>query len=1194
MRLPAFAAALVCLVAFALPVNAQSNRGTITGTVTDPNGAVVAGAKVTATHITTGTVREATTGDDGTYSIPALDPGDYRIVVAAQGFAESTVDQVKLETGARQAVDVTVNVAGVGGDTVVVTAEAPLTESESSVRGELITGRQVTELPIPQRNFTLLATLAPGVTRPAVGVLGGGGNFASNGPTGASTESTRFRESGGSVLVVNGARPTNNNFLLDGVDNNEGQFAQIATYPPPDAVAEFRVQTSVAPAEYGRAGGGIISVTTRSGGNEFHGSLYTFYQGRVLSARSRTERGNAFLPNRNTYQYGGTIGGPVFLPRPGEGGPRIYDGRNRTFFFVYYEGQRNATPSTTGDFGFVSVPTARMRVGDFGELLQPGTSREFTLFNGATVTAPIGTVFCPSGTPAPANDIRGCGVPLSQVGLNTLQAYPLPTRTDRIFDNFQTNRKEKFTRSALGLRFDHAISDNNNLFFAYSEDESSRARDNNFPLGTSPTGNDLPSGFGAGDEFGDSRGVRLGDTHTFSPTVINEARFGVTRVEIGIFNTGVGGALGFDPNVSANLGFEGVNICGECTGAVLLGIEEPNQRGRQNQLEFIGDGGPFYFLSNNYSVADALTVVRGTHTFRFGGDLRVRQNSNFDAGRAGAIKSQLQYGTGVGGFLSGNYSGVGIGPRDSGSGVANFLFGYAPAFISRGTPGTAPYLSNKEIAFYAQDDWKVNPELTLNLGLRYDIFTSPTERFDRQTNYDPATDTLTRAGENARGGRDLVDTDRNNFGPRLGFAYSGLREDKSVVVRGGVGVIYSTDTPGVPGVLSANPPGAASFSCTLQTIGTAACPQVPANFTLDSPIPFPSTDFFLAPGATAAAPAGSNLIRLDPDNQNARFLQYNLTAQWEFAPNFLAEVGYVGSRGRNLLTIQNIGNAGAGGFPGSREVANRNTVQNITDDGRSWYDSFQSKLERRYSGGLSFIATYVFSKALDNSPGGFCLGGTGPRSCGFANPLRPELDKGPAFYDVPHRFVFANVWDVPFGRGRRFAGDIPRGLDYIIGGWQLNNVITIQSGPPFSITAFGVRADVVPNGTTTCPRIEGQNAVTPRVFEGQTFCPAVTRVFASDPEFSTSNPTQLANVPRFGNTGRNIFRGQRQEFWDASLFKNIRFTETTVLELRAQFYNVLNHLNGFTPVGDLTSNDFGRDLAEQNRRQLEFGFRLRF
>jgi hypothetical protein len=1176
LPLSRWAAALLCVAAFVFPAIAQSNKGTITGTVTDPNGAVVKDAKVTATNVATGEARNATTGDEGSYTIPALDPGIYRITVDASGFSQTIVDQVKLDTSARQAVDVVLTASGVSGGTVTVTAEAPLAETETSVRGDLISGKQVTDLPIPQRNFTLLATLSPGVTRPFVGVIGGGGNFESGGnPTGTSTESTRFRESGGSVLVVNGARPTNNNFTLDGTDNNEGQFGQIGIYPPPDAIAEFKIETSVAPAESGRAGGGIISTTTKQGGNQVHGTAYEFYQGRVLSALSRTDNPNA-LTNRNTHQFGGTAGGPIFLPRPGEGTPYFYDGRNRTFWFFYYEGQRNATPSTTGDFGFVSVPTDRMRVGDFGELLQPGTSTTFNTIRGPVV-APVGTVFCANGFAAAANDIRNCGQPLSQAALNVLQAYPHPTLTSRIFDNFATNRKEKYNRDGYGLRFDHNISGSDSLFFAYSKDKSSRGRDNNFPIGSSPTGNDLPSGFGAGNEFGNSRGVRLGETHTFSPTVINDARFGATRVDIGIFNTGVGGALGFSPTISSQLGIPNANVCGECTGSVLLGIEEPFQRGRQNQLEFIGDGGPFYFKSNNFSFGDGLTWVRGISTYKFGGDLRIRQNTNFDAGRAGAIKGQYQYGTGAGGFLAGNYSGIPIGPQDAGSGSANFLLGYDPAFVSRGTPGTPPFLSNRELSFFGQNDWKVSPTLTLNLGLRWDFFTQATERFNSQSNYNPANDTLTRAGENAPGGRDLVNSDRNNFGPSLGFSWSGFKSDKTVVLRGGYAIKYAVDTPGIPGILQANPPSGNGYSCSITQYGTAACPQLPARFSLDTGLPFPIVTNNIQPGQTFTPPAGASVVYLNPDIRNEMFHQYNLTGQWEFHPNWLAEIGYVGSRGRNLLTVRNIGNSGSG-FPGSRQITSRGTVQEIDYTGKSWYDSFQSKLERRFSQGLSLISTYVWSHAIDNSPGNFCTGGTGPSTCGFANPLHPEFDKASSDFDVRHRFSFASVWELPIGRGRRYAGDISHAADLFVGGWQLNTDLYVQSGPPFTVFANGVRADLIGDPTPTDAQRARGLELNPAAFRA-----AITPVFATDP-----------TGPKFGNLGRNVFRGDREEFVNASLFKNFHITETVNVQLRAQAYNLFNHVNGFRPVTDLNSGQFGIDTAEQRRRQLEFGLRLVF
>jgi hypothetical protein len=1172
------------VLAFGTSALAQSNKGTVVGTVRDPNDALVTTAKVTALNTKTGESREVTTGDDGTYTITNLDPGQYRVTVDAAGFQSAVFESVNVETNARLPLDVKLAIAGGAGSVTISAESTPLVESETSVRGDLITGKQVTDLPIPQRNFTLLAGLSPGVTRPAVGVLGGSGTFAngSGSPVGNSTESTRFRESGGSVLAVNGARPTNNNFTLDGVDNNEGQFGQIATYPPPDAIAEFKVETSVAQAESGRAGGASISATYKSGGNHVHGTLYEFYQGRFASARSGTfqdqiEKGakSVFIPNFVTHQYGGTVGGPIFLPRFGEGGPMLYNGRNRSFFFVSYEAQRNSTPAFGGgEFPFVTVPTAKMRVGDFSELLQPGTTRTYNTINGALV-APRGTVFCPNGLPAPSNDIRGCGVALSPAGLATLQAYPLPTESG-LENNYRRNRKEKYNRSGLGIRGDHRISDSDSFFIVVNRDKSERLRDNNFPVGTSPNGSDLPSGFGAGSEFGNSRGIRLGETHTFSPSVINDFRFGVNRVEIGINNPGINGALGFDPQISARLGHNNVNVCGSCEGVVLLGVEELLNGNRDGgQLEFIGDGGPFYFLSNNFAFAEALTWVRGSSTFKFGGDLRLRQNSNFDGGRAGGIKGNVQYGTGVGGFLSGNYNGIPIGPKDSGSGIANLLFGKSPAFITRGDPGGPNFQSNKEIDAFGQDDWKVNENLTLNLGMRWDLFTQPTERFDRQTNYNPANDTLTRAGDNAPFGRDLVASDKNNFQPVIGFAYSGLRSDKKLILRGGYRVSYAVDIPGTPGILSVNPPGGANYSCSIQSYGTANCPQLPANFNLDTGYLFPVANITLQPGQTFAAPPGAAIIYLDPNIHNEQFHQYNLTGQYEFRPNWLAEVAYVGNRGRNLLTVQNIGTTSGGGLPGSREVARTATVTAIRYNGKSWYDSLQSKLEKRYANGLSILSSYTWSHAIDNAPGAFCTGGTGPSSCGFTNPLHPDFDRASSDFDVRHRFTFASVWDIPFGRNRSFAKGMSPTLDALVGGWQFNNNVTIQSGPPFSIIANGTRASVASAAGAGC-----------KTFQGTIFCPATTPVFANDP-----------GGPKFGNSGRNIFRGARQEFWDASLFKNMHvpaISEEFNVQLRVQVYNVLNHVNRFRPRSDLGDSLFGTDTSEQNRRQLEFSLKLLF
>lgn len=1191
---------LVTLTAFLVVtsgiVYAQSNRASIIGTVEDINGAAVPNAKVTVTNSATAVSREVTANDSGEFAVTNLEPGTYKVTIEASGFKTLVLSMVTVETNARVPVQARfTELAGVGNNVVTISDEgAPVVESETSVRGDIITGREVTDLPISQRNFTLLAGLSPGVTRPSagsVGVVGGGGNFVNGGP-GNSTESTRFRESGGSVISSNGSRATQNNFSLDGVDNNESQFGQIAIYPNPDAIAEFKIETSIPSAESGRAGGAIISTTFKSGGNAIHGTIFENYQGRFASAAAAqfdengSNRGKS--PNYVTHNYGGTVGGPIFLPRFGEGVPALYDGRNRSFFFVSVAGQRNGTPAFGGgEFSFVTVPTLRMRNGDFGELLTGGT-QTFNIQGGGTIVAPVGTIFAPNATPIPGNNLANCSScgAFSSFARNLLNAYPLPTQGG-ITNNYRRNRSERSTVDSYDVKIDHKITDNNSIFGRYSKSKNSRIRDNNFPKGTSPNNNDLPSGFGAGDEFGNSRGITLGDTHTFTPTIINDFRAGWTNVEIGINNPGINGALGFDPNISATLGAPNINNCGTCEGILLLGIVEPNF-----SQEFVGDGGPFYFKSHNYNLADSVTVVRGSSIFKFGTDLRNRRNSNFDGGRNGGIKGNHQYGTSAGGFASGGYPG--IGPNDTGSALANFLLGYQPGFIGRGTPGGPYTLQSNEAAFFVQDDWKVSSNLTLNLGLRYDLFTAQTESYDRMSNFNPTTGRVEVAGSGAALGRDLANNDKNNFGPRIGFAYSGLLDSKKLVLRGGYGLVFTTDVSGVQ-PLTANPgTGAANFGCNPLT-GPGSCPPgYPfGRNPYDRGIPFaPGSEQVATRGSTFIPAAGTALIYNDPNRRDALVHQYNLTLQYEFRKNWLAEAAYVASLGRNLLIVRNIGTGGDQGGPGSRQVTNFSSVTATQYTASSRYDALQTKVEKRFSDGLSVLSTYTWSKAIDDNPGGFCFGGTGPRTCGPDDPLRPQLDRGLSDLNVPHRFTFASVYDLPFGRRRSYLSNIPTAAEVIIGGWQLNNIVTYQSGPAYTVTWNGGRADLVGDPTpTSTQRAQGI------LLNRAAFRAPRTRVFSSDTGCFNVDGSPNGSCPMIGSLGRNTFRGEDQFYWDSSLFKNFpirAISEAFNVQVRVSAYNVLNHVNRSTPISSITDGNFGKDFSEQRRRQLEFALKLIF
>jgi hypothetical protein len=1146
---------LICLVVLTVSALAQTNKGTIVGTVKDAGGAVVSGAQVEIANIDTGQTKNTISSEDGTYQIPLLDPGNYRITVKAQGFKSLIRDKVLLQTNDRLAIDIDLQVASGVAETITITAETPLVETESSVRGDVIQGRQVTDLPLAQRNFTLLAGITPGVTRPVVGVLGGGGNFTSGGP-GNSTESTRFRESGGSVISANGARVTSNNFTLDGVDNNETQFGQIAIFPDVDAIKEFKVEASVPSAESGRAGGAVISTTIKSGTNQLHGTLREFYQGQFGSARPTN---NPNPPNYVTHNFGATVGGPIRLPKK-YFGPVAYDGRDKSFFFFSYNGQRNGTPAFGGEFPFVTVPTVKMRTGDFSEFLDRTKTVTFNTVRGP-VQAPKGTIFDKNGNPFLNNQIPS--TLFSAAGGNLLRAYPLPTEAGFV-NNYRRNRSERINVDSYDVKGDQRFSDNNMGFIRYSQAKNSRIRDNNFPKGSSPTGNDMASGFGAGNEFGNARQVALGDTHTFSPSVVNDMRFGYSRVEIGINNPGINGALGFDANISQKLGIPNINVCGTCEGTVLIGVVDPD-----TSLEFVGDGGPFYFKSNNFHFTDTLTVVRGNHLFKAGGDLRIRQNTNFDGGRNGGIKGNVQWGTSVGGFVSGNYTN--IGPDDSGSAYANLLLGYAPGFLTRGTPGGPYLLSNKEVAFFLQDDWKVNKDLTINIGLRYDVYTQPTERYNRQSNFDPSSGKLNLAFDNDR---DLAKTDLNNFAPRIGFAYSGFKSDKKVVLRGGYGIMNTLDVSGRQ-ALTANAPNGANYSCNLQQYGTPACPTLPRRFNLDTGYPFAPE--IKATGTTLAVPGGSTVYYVNPNNKTSYFHQYNLTLQYEFAPSWLAEMAYVGSLGRNLLVVRNIGDDSNNG-PGSRQIRGIGQVVTTDNIARSNYNALQTKLTKRLSYGLSVLTTYTWAHGLDNSPGGFAGLSQGPNRYGFTNPNRPDLDYGNSDLDVRHRWTFSSTWDLPFGRKQKFGSSIPYAADLVLGGWQFNNVVTIQSGPAYSLFWGGPRPDLIGDPTPSSAQKAQGFSVNPNAFRAPT-----TPIFANDP-----------NGPKFGTLGRNTFRGDRQEFWDVGMFKNFKLWESGTLQARVQAYNVLNHINKFAPNTDLTGNNGGKDTSLQRARQLEFALKLIF
>ncbi len=1104
--------AAVSVLSFYIVSFAQTETARIQGTVTDAAGAVVAGAAITVKDAGTGREVKAVSGDDGSYSILSLQPGKYQVTVTQTNF--KTVQQdITLEVAQNATLDFALE-AGAVTETVTVTTDVPQVDSGTSAVGEVIQGREAVELPLNGRNVLELARLTPGVTQ---GVPGG---FATG--IDGNAETYRGRNTGGAALSVNGQRTQANSFMLDGVDNNESLVNTINVFPQAESVQEFRVQTSVASAEFGRGGGAIINSVYKSGTNNFHGSAFVFIRNDEFDARSTFD---ATKPEFRRGQFGGTFGGPVILPNIGDGGSRIFDGRNKLFFFTDYEGLRQFLPLGQET---ATVPTALMRNGDFSELL--------------ALSTPIQLRDPLTNLTIPGNRVDQLpGNRMNQVGLNYLRAFPLPNRPG-VFSNFATTRNETSDTNTFNARVDGNINDSNQIFGRLSYGKFDQTVSSRLP--------DLPAGFGSGTNPIRTRGFVVGWNSALSTNFFNELRVQANRIKYGYIPPF------FDTPVSANLGIPNANRDSSLGGGALIG-------GYNGQLEYSGDFGPYIVPQNTYQLVDSISFTTGNHTFKFGGQLLRRDVALYRPNRG---KGYF--------FLIGNGDATQCGGVTSDDGrttrweQADLLIGFVcnyqigPPF---GTVGT----KNWETALFAQDDWRVTPKLTLNVGLRYELFTNPTEMYGRQANFDLATGRLVVAAD---GDDSLTETDTNNFGPRIGFAYDIGGNGKSVV-RGGYGLFYFLDRGGIDNQLAQNPPYS-GFSQFNYTDGV--------RITLSGRAPNGSNDSRLATGTLPLGsvssvnlndPRNVTVLAVLPDNNTSKVHQFNVQFQQQLTSNTALSVGYVGTRGRNLVLYYNLN--GRVVEPGTNVVCPRSVAPgspcyanggnaNVRDDfGESSYDSLQVQLERRFSAGWQYRAAYTFSRTRDNGEGAFDA--VADRGINFIEPFATSR------IDFPHVFSFESVYDIPFGRGRLWGSDIPGALDAIIGGWQLNGIFRAQSGQPFDVRRNGVRVDLV-----------GEP------YSGN-----------RDPYL---NRAAFADAPagRFGTLERNSLRSPSTYRLNLGLTKNFAIYESFKAQFRAEFFDLTNTPQLGVPNTDLGNTDpvfgFGkiRSVERFTNRQIQFGLRLEF
>jgi hypothetical protein len=1133
---------------------AQSDTGRLQGTITDAQGAAVPGASVTVTNMGRGRQSMATTDDSGLYTISALPPGKYHVEIKKEGFQAATAD-FTLEVSQVQDISLKLQPGSVT-TSVVVTAEVPLVDTATSSTGDVIQGRQITELPLNGRNFTQLALLTPGVTRGAYG------DIASGGTSGTAAETFRNSDTGGAALSANGLRPQADNFILDGVDNNEGLVNSIIFFPPAEAIQEFRVNTSVAPAEFGRGGGAIVQTSIKSGTNEIHGSAFFFRRSGFGEAHPFGQTGPITF---RLGQFGGTAGAPIW--------------KNKLFVFGDYQGRRQDEPV---GIEHATVPTDKMRTGDFSELLGttlpsvPAATTCPGLYSGGAVLpqfAAKGYIYDPTTClPFGWNGTVGTNVISNPnpVGLKYLKGYPEPTITTAgvILNNFVADRQSLRNFDDFDIRADFNATQKDQIFFRYSYGND------NFTV-TNRLGPNNPSGFGSGDNINHPRGAAVGYTREFSSGFLNEFRFGYTSTTYGYNPPNI------NQKLAANLGIPGANPVPLLGGQALIG-------GNNGELEYQGDGGPYNVPQKLYQFNDSLSHIHGRHVLKYGANIGKRQ-VNFVQGNSAK-----------GYFIIGgvNYPGTG---RFTGYEASEILAGFTDYTIGQflGLYQTRSW----ETGYFAQDDWRVSNRLTLNLGVRYDLYTWPYEINNRQSNFDPVGDRLVIPGT-AGWPRSLINTDKNNWAPRVGFAYD-LNGNGKTVVRGGYGIFYFLDRGGVGNQLSNNPDfnGTSSFR---------ACPATPLacsdpngyRVTLSGQGPLGNNNWLQATGALPTSVNNVNINNLSnvnviyyPENsKNSNIQQWNFGVERQLGRDTVVKASYVGTHTDHLATAFNANAIPLAGAAGSEHWPNLSAVNEYAFIGSGHYNGLQTQVEHRLSKGLQFTASYTFSHARDNSNGAFSSTGGGGRIFvdSNGNPLL-NLNEGNSDQDIRHFFVLASLYELPFGKGKQFGGSMPTALDYIVGGWQWNNIVTISSGTPIDISINGTpgnRPDVT--GPVTAKLVHDPNCTK---YTGNFLCGEIIGNFSTPPVNGSGNYTAA------GTLARNSVYGPGLHTWDMGIMKNFRLTERFTAQFRVDAFNLFNtpqFQNGSfntnaSNIQVATGIIYGSPQVRQfSERQMQFAFRLTF
>ena len=1222
---------------------AQVDQGSINGTVTDTTGAVVPNAQATLLNTDQGLTLEITTNDSGEFTFSPVRIGHYTLTVNAKGFARTTQQNLTVNVGQHLLVNVQLK-PGSSTETVEVSAAPPQLQTEEASVGQVMTEKSVNSLPLNGRNFTFLAQLGAGTQTPQADTRG---NAASG------------------AFSANGLRPAQNNYLLDGIDNNSNAVdflngTNFIVLPPVDAISEFKVQTANFSAELGRSAGAVLNATIKSGTNSIHGAAWEFFRNDVLDAadwfenNAGTKKGALRLN-----QFGASIGGPIL--------------KDKIFFFGDYEGlrrvqgtvQTGAVPTTAEvSSGFTNLSdliTANTQTDSLnrtiptGTVVDPATTRLVTAgtvdpVSGLTASS-TGFVRDPFGSCGPSTQNFSAGacnlnqIPASRLdptALNLMSLYPAPNRGG-LTGNYTVSPNLYEQRNAFDIRADVNPSQKDQVFFRFSY------VDNPIFIPGIFTGAADGGGFQQGDQTAKSSQSVLGYTHVFTPATINVLHVGFNHLHTTRFGP-VGGTSG----IPDQFGIQGIPQFPENGGLPSIAIGGLSTLGSNAFL-------PSDEISQTLQITDDFTKVWRTHSFK-----------------AGIESQQVKFSTLQPAYSRGNFDFDGRftdipTKNNGGTGRAQFLLTPAAATVpngvdfSGGADGVNASNVNKTynyrtyLAFYFQDDWRVTPKLTVNLGLRYDYFSPIRETNGGQANFvqsGPPNGTPTylipASGKDDRSlstsfinllaqdgialqqtdqfGQGLVQTQKNNFAPRIGLAY---QINPKLVVRGGFGFFYNSfENQGYGPNIGENYPFVFNFTYASQTASGVPGQQVVSPISYNTPWAGCPT---AGPGGTATIGAGLSCVQFTPTAVNAqglglqglqfnyltpRTLSVNTTMQYSITRALSAQVAYVFTQGRNLQ--QGVGNNNVTAIlPSGTNTTSRSTVGGVpfpdfssngsfqATVGSSNYNGLQTKLEQQFSNGLTLLLAYTYSKTLSDAGdllnGGSLSGLRAPAVPG----LGPEFDYGPANFDIRNVWHFSGGYELPFGQNKRFMANSGKAANMLLGGWSVNWIVTLQGGQPITLTC-----PTATTAGTSCydVRVAGQSQ------KLGVHTDSSGRPFWFGNPNAFQQPCPLGVAPTSGcipSTGSDVLgyrpgttTGPGFHRFDFSAFKAFKLTERFSLQFRSEFFNIFNHPNFNAPnfggngvvaisnSGNFTSPNFGQIGSTRDNpydpRQIQFALKLLF